>query len=775
METTTNKETTRIYTAKTQKAKRISFVWLLPLAIFGVLCWIAYDTYANKGTSITIVFKNGEGLKEGVTPLEYKGLQLGKVTKIEIGDDLKSVKATILLQKEAAKFITNGNSRFWIQKPTVSLTKISGLNTLFSGYKIELSPITTDVKALEGAQLKTSFVGFDEKPSEGLEKDGYYISLLGTDKNNVEVGTPLFYNNYQIGEIVSKELLDGKTLLSALIYEKHKSLVNKSSKFIMNHALKVNFGAGGLSVEVGNLYAAIVGGITVVTENKNAAMAQRGEQYQIYEEKDEATDRIKIAIKFLNADGIGVDTPIIYKGITVGKIVNMELRKNAILSEAFVYDKYKYLLTTNTRFFVAKPDIGIGGIKNLDAIVKGNYVSFNYESGKFANTFDAIEYQAGQDNLRSVELTLYADELGSIGRNAKIYFKNIAVGHVVDYGLSEDFGKVKIKAAIDEKYKKLINDTTLFYDLGSKLVEIKNLNLNINYNGAEPLLNGGIALVDINSSAGLSKKSFKLYSSYKDVERIKRVSANGFAIKAFFNNGFNIQKDMPLIYKNREIGFIKDIGFAENQSPVEIFIYEEYKKYITPKSRFYKKAAVNIQANLSGLIFEVENFSSLLFGSLQLSNDSNAACKKYEIFASEEDMRNQTSYAGKIYKVASKRAPSAGVDSPVYYKNVQIGKISRVDLNGDGSEVVMECLIYDKYAKLIRKNSKFYDISGFNMNFSLFSGAKIETNTVASIIKGGLLVVTPINYAGRADFEDKFTLENKPQDDWQNISPAIEN
>ncbi|MEZ4694231.1 MAG: hypothetical protein R2837_09645 [Aliarcobacter sp.] len=30
--------------------------------------------------------------------------------------------------------------QFWIKKPTVSLTKVSGLSTLISGYKIELAP-----------------------------------------------------------------------------------------------------------------------------------------------------------------------------------------------------------------------------------------------------------------------------------------------------------------------------------------------------------------------------------------------------------------------------------------------------------------------------------------------------------------------------------------------------------------------------------------------------------------------------------------------------------
>ena len=42
---------------------------------------------------------------------------------------------------------------------------------------------------------------------------------------------------------------------------------------------------------------------------------------------------------------------------------------------------------------------------------------------------------------------------------------------------------------------------------------LKNLNLNINYSGVEPMLNGAIALIaEKKEGAKLSSKEFKLYS-----------------------------------------------------------------------------------------------------------------------------------------------------------------------------------------------------------------------------------------------------------------------
>ena len=133
----------------------------------------------------------------------------------------------------------------------------------------------------------------------------------------------------------------------------------------------------------------------------------------------------------------------------------------------------------------------------------------------------------------------------------------------------------------------------------------------------------------------------------------------------------------------------------------------------------------------------------------------------------------ETSHLGTVFKVEDATASSVNVDAPVYYKNVQIGKVSKIDLSDDGSKVVVDCLIYDKYKKFIRKNSEFYDISGFEMKFSIFSGSKVESNTFTSLLKGGLVVVTPYEYAEIANPKDKFTLVKTLREDWKSISPSI--
>ncbi len=873
-----------VYKPKIEQTKAISFIWLLPLIILGILGWIAYESYMQKGTNITVIFKSAEGLKEGVTPLEYKGLQLGKVTSIGMHEDLKSVKVNILVKKEASKYVASESSQFWIKKPTVSLTKVSGLSTIISGHKIELSPsFKTEEEYLNGLE-KLSFTGLDTQPNDEYEDDGYYISLIANDKDNVEVGTPIFYNRFQIGEIIAKEFVYEKVYFTAYIYDKFNYLVNKSSKFVINEALKVNYGASGLNIEIGSLYSALVGGITVVTPNKEEAKITKEEAHLLYAKKDDLKNKEYFHINFPEANGIEENTPIIFRGIEIGKIVEVTLKKEFLNSKAFVYEEYKYLLTNKTKFFIEEPVVSLDGVKNLGNIIKGNFVSLDYKKGDFKNSFIAINKKDLNSINNSIKIELLSENLNSISDKSKVYYKNIEIGRVENYALTADLKNVKITISIDEKYKDLINDHNLFYDMSSKLIELKNTNLNINYSGIDPLLNGAIGiLAEKSENFKLTKKDFKLHSSYKDVEKLKRVYNLGFIIEADFNNDFTLKSDMAIMYKNQEIGFVKDVKFDDKKSKVNLFIYNEFKKYITNKSRFYKKNVVDFKASLSGVLFEVDNFSSLIDGSIELDTSSNIAFEKTQIFTSQDEMKNSTnsitivfddveglqenfsqltykgvnvgkvtkvklnekqqvevkaliyddfssftkegtvyylkkprislqeianagstvmavnigvikstssniqtkfdgledqpsvdkSHFGMVFKVEDSTASSVNVDAPVYYKNVQIGKISKIDLSNDGSKVVIDCLIFDKYTKFVRKNSEFYDISGFEMKFSIFSGSKVESNTLTSLLKGGLVVVTPYEYEEIASSDDKFTLVKTLREDWKSISPSI--
>lgn len=866
---------TKIYKAK-EEEKSVSFIWLLPILIACVLAWLSYESYMKKGTNISVTFKNAEGLKEGVTTLEYKGLQLGKVTKIEMYEDFKSVKVNILVRSEAAPYIATDSSRFWIRKPTVSLTKISGLSTLISGYKIELAPKFKSHEEYENAKEQYEFQGLESKPDDELLDSGYHISLLANDDENVEIGTPIFYNKFQVGEVISKELKYEKVFIKAYIYDKFNHLINKSSKFYMNDALRVSYGASGLKLEVGSLYSSLVGGITVTTPNKDEAKILKDEVYILYVSKEDLRKKEFFHLRFANASKIDENTEILYKGIKVGQIKSLQLHEEFVEAKAYVYDKYKYLLSQKSKFFIQSPEISIDGAKNLSNIIKGNSISLVYKKGKRSDLFYIEELNEIVKKSNNIEYTLYTHNLNNISKNSKVYYKNFIVGEVINTSLSSNLNQVKIKISIDKKYKDLINDHTIFYDISSKLLEIKNLDISLNYNGLKPLLNGGISILRLKKNALKKKNTFKLYSSYKEVEKIAKTYNDGFYLDVVFSNHIKINENMPLIFENQEIGFIKNIKFSKDESVVKFFIKNKYKQYINKNTRFYKNKFVETKASINGLIFQIDNLSAFLQGSIYLDNSSNKIFNEYRLYSSKDDMLNSSNLIsiifddvkgvheefssllykgvkvgkvkslellkddkvlvkvlveknydefakkgsifylekpqislqkvknigstimavnialvkgtsqefentfkgyekrpsfsfndiGKVYTVESSHASKVNNDAPIYYKNVEIGRVHKKDISNDGKKVLIECLIFNKYDYLVRKDSKFYDISGFNMKFSIFSGSSVESNTFTSILKGGLMLVTKEVKTPKAKTNDLFILNEELPQNW---------
>ncbi|NNL65932.1 MAG: MCE family protein, partial [Myxococcales bacterium] len=115
-----------------------SIVWVIPVVALLIGATIWWQTNANRGPEVTILFEEGGGIEPGKTKVKYKGLEVGEVLEVGIRDiDTVEVKAE--LGPGAWPFMTS-ETKFWIEKPRVGAGGISGLDTLVSGAYIAVLP-----------------------------------------------------------------------------------------------------------------------------------------------------------------------------------------------------------------------------------------------------------------------------------------------------------------------------------------------------------------------------------------------------------------------------------------------------------------------------------------------------------------------------------------------------------------------------------------------------------------------------------------------------------
>ena len=126
----------------------------------------------------------------------------------------------------------------------------------------------------------------------------------------------------------------------------------------------------------------------------------------------------------------------------------------------------KIYLTEKTRFWVVKARISAGTVSGLGTLLGGAYIAMDpVTGGKFVKKFTGLETvpvvttdQPGQHFL------LKANRRGSLDVGAPIYFRQIRVGEVVSYQLSEDAETVDFKIFINEPHHLKVRENTRFWN-----------------------------------------------------------------------------------------------------------------------------------------------------------------------------------------------------------------------------------------------------------------------------------------------------------------------
>jgi paraquat-inducible protein B len=112
--------------------------------------------------------------------------------------------------------------------------------------------------------------------------------------------------------------------------------------------------------------------------------------------------------------------------------------------------------------------------------------------------------------------------------------------------------------------------------------------------------------------------------------------------------------------------------------------------------------------------------------------------------------------------------------SPIYYRGVEVGTIQQCDLSPNAATVAVQALIKQRYAKLVRKGSKFWNVSGADVSFSLFRGLEVNMESLRSLAAGGVAFATPDDPKDQPAKEGAaFPLYDKPAKEWLEWAPKI--
>ncbi|MFS1289646.1 intermembrane transport protein PqiB [Pseudomonas piscis] len=305
----------------------VSLVWLVPIVAALVGLSMVVHKSMSAGPEISISFQTAEGLEANKTQVKYKNVVIGKVTSIALSDDRRKVVAKVELDQSAEPF-TAEDSMFWVVRPRIGASGVSGIDTLLSGAFIGADAGRSDKR-------KGSFKGLETPPPITYGQKGKRFTLHTDDLGSLDIGSPVYYRRIQVGQVVSYQLANsGKGVdVKIFVNSPNDKYVTTDSRFWNASGVDVTLGANGLKVNTESVSSILAGGIAFVEPkySPNAKPAEENAEYNLFGDQDTALAPpdgapYYIRMRFDQAlRGLAINAPVEFLGVNIGKVVSMDL------------------------------------------------------------------------------------------------------------------------------------------------------------------------------------------------------------------------------------------------------------------------------------------------------------------------------------------------------------------------------------------------------------------------------------------------------------------
>ncbi|AYC31703.1 MCE family protein [Pseudomonas cavernae] len=213
----------------------------------------------------------------------------------------------------------------------------------------------------------------------------------------------------------------------------------------------------------------------------------------------------------------------------------------------------------------------------------------------------------------------------------------------------------------------------------------------------------------------------------------------GIDIEVFFESGDGLQAGKTeVMYKGMPIGKVKALALDSTGEKRGVIATIEMNKEVEPhlrsNTRFWLVKPSVTLAGITGL-------ETLVSGNyIAVSPEDGEPTLKFKALDAPPPLPDDLPGLHLVLK--AERLGSLNRDSPVFYKQIQVGRVKSYTLAEDQSTVEIKVFIEPAYTNLVRKHTRFWNASGVTVNADL-SGLKVRTESLASIVAGGIAFATP--------------------------------
>jgi len=229
---------------------------------------------------------------------------------------------------------------------------------------------------------------------------------------------------------------------------------------------------------------------------------------------------------------------------------------------------------------------------------------------------------------------------------------------------------------------------------------------------------------------------------------IKSLLEAGVPIQIVFNTAEGIEAGKTkLMYRGLEVTRVKSVELNPDLQSVTVHIEipRGAEQHLRSNSQFW---LVKPEISLAG----VTGLGTLLSGNyIAVKPGDGKKTRKFR--ALTRPPPHDVDTPGLHLTITADKLGSLKQGAPIYYRQIIVGRVQEHALAEDGNSVNINVFINEQYEYLVRKTSRFWNASGISISGGL-SGLSVETESLISVLSGGLAFFTPANDAETIPSED---------------------
>ncbi len=720
------------------------------------------------------------------TGIYYRNIEIGEVQAYQLVLD-ESVLIDFYIEPEFAHLVREG-SRFC----NASGIQVSGK---LPNLKVQVESLASLLRG--GILLHTPEQLQDSPKAENgrlfslypdLESADYGIPMsltLSSGEDIVETSTKVVYRGLQAGFVKNIEINDDmqRTVTAHILLDPRVDLIlrEKTQFWLVKPEISAT-GIRNLSSLFSGAHITFQPGggdfrdhFDILPEPPPQTPLRRGKSFVLVSEKP-----VNLSVK----------SPVYFKNIQVGEIVDIDLAKSsqAIDTTVFIYDKYLQLLSTKSVFWVhsglqieASIDQGLevstgplasflsGGVSFITPATSKKQKKYAPDADFQFQLYDSLKDAiAAVPELRPTgkHVLLRSEDAQSLTKGAPILHKNIKIGEIEGFRLTPDQQGVFVECFIYDEFKNLVHQRTRFYNTSGLQLSGGLDGLNLQTGSLKSILAGGISCLNVTDGAlQPSGTAYPLYAG-----REEALLADKLELTVFLKENSGLKEGSPLKHKGIEIGRVTRLVFTENLQ--KIIATVRVDRNVAPLFRAGSLLWVEqAEVSLSG----IKNAASLLFGSSLNVLPGNGPAVLSFTALSQPPHTEIAAREGLGIILEAKHLGSLSTGSPVYYRQVQIGQVTGYELSPSFQKVRIFVSISSRYSAVIRQNTRFWNVSGTKIEGGIFSGLSVTTASLDAVLRGGIALATPNNEKTGAAVKTgaQFTLYDEPEKEWLDWNPDI--